>query len=77
MERTFYWRVTQRNQQKAIRDGKWKYLKDEKGEWLFDLAADAGEKNDLKEKEKQIFEKLKGKYKEWEKTVLEPMVLTK
>jgi len=75
--RTFYWRVFQRNQQKAIRDGNWKYLKDEKGEYLFDLSKDPGEKNDLKEKEKQIFEKLKKKYNEWEKTVLEPVPLAK
>ena len=73
--RTLYWRMFQRSKQKAIRDGNWKYLKDEKGEWLFDLAADADEKKDLKEKEKQIFEKLKQKYNEWEKTVLEPVAL--
>jgi arylsulfatase A-like enzyme len=73
--RTFYWRVSQRNQQKAMRDGYWKYLKDEKGEYLFDLFYDAGEKNDLKEREKQIFDSLKQKYSEWEKTVLEPVAL--
>lgn len=75
LERTFYWRVTQRNQQKAIRDGNWKYLKDEKGEYLFDLTNDTGEKNDLKEKHKSTFEKLKQKYSDWEKTVLEPVAL--
>lgn len=73
--RTLYWRMFQRNQQKAIRDGNWKYLKDEKGEYLFDLVTDASEKNDLKEKEKKIFEQLKQKYGEWEKTVLEPLPL--
>ncbi|MBC7875214.1 MAG: sulfatase-like hydrolase/transferase [Ferruginibacter sp.] len=73
--RTLYWRMFQRGHQKAIRDGNWKYLKDEKGEWLFDLAADGGEKKDLKEKEKQVFETLKQKYSEWEKTVLEPVPL--
>ncbi len=75
--RTFYWRVTQRNQQKAIRDGYWKYLKDEKGEYLFNVSLDRGEKTDLKEREKQIFERLKQKYSEWEKTVLEPVPLAK
>ena len=73
--RTLYWRMFQRNPQKAIRDGNWKYLKDEKGEYLFDLSIDAGEKNDLKEKEKRIFEKLKQEYGEWEKTVLQPVPL--
>jgi len=50
IERTIYWRTFQRDKQKAIREGKWKYLQDEKGEYLFDLLADPGEKNDLKEK---------------------------
>jgi arylsulfatase A-like enzyme len=73
--RTFYWRVFQRNQQKAIRDDYWKYLKDEKGEYLYYLFYDAGEKQDLKEREPQIFETLKNKYSEWEKTVLQPVGL--
>ncbi|MDP4262857.1 MAG: sulfatase [Bacteroidota bacterium] len=73
--RTFYWRVFQRSRQKAIREGNWKYLKDEKGEYLFDVSNDPGEKKDLKEKQKQVFERLKQKYSEWEKTVLEPVAL--
>jgi arylsulfatase A-like enzyme len=75
--RTFYWRVFQHNQQKAIRDGNWKYLKDEKGEYLYNVYFDRGEKNDQKKNENQIFERLKQKYSEWEKTVLEPVALTK
>jgi arylsulfatase A-like enzyme len=75
--RTFYWRVFQRNRQKALRDGNWKYLQDEKGEYLFDLAKDPGEKNDLKEKENTIFEKLKQKFSDWEKKVLAPVPLSK
>jgi arylsulfatase A-like enzyme len=75
--RTFYWRATQRVNQYAIREGQWKYLKDEAGEYLFDLEKDPAEKNDLKEKEKNIFEKLKQKFIDWEKTVLEPVPLEK
>jgi len=74
-ERTLYWRTFQRSKQKAVRDGKWKYLQDEKGEYLFDLLADYGEKNDLKEKEKVIFNRLKKKYANWEKTVLQAIPL--
>jgi arylsulfatase A-like enzyme len=74
-DRVFYWRVTQRNQQKAIRDGKWKYLQDEKGEYLFDLSQDPGEKNDLRQTEARVFEKLKHKFFDWEKTVLKPVPL--
>jgi arylsulfatase A-like enzyme len=75
-ERELYWRTFQRKQQKAMRDGKWKYLQDEKGEeYLFDLAKDPSEKNDLKEKEGKIFENLKKKYALWETTVLKPIPL--
>jgi arylsulfatase A-like enzyme len=73
--RTFYWRATQRVKQKAIRDGNWKYLQDENGEYLFNVANDPGEQNDLKEQQKQVFEKLKKKLSDWEKTVLEPVPL--
>jgi arylsulfatase A-like enzyme len=74
-QRTLYWRSYQRAKQKAIRMGDWKYLQDENGEYLFNLAVDKAEKNDLKEKEKAIFDRLKKKYAEWEKTVLQPIAL--
>ncbi len=73
--RTFFWRLTQRSQQKAMREGFWKYLKDDKGEYLFDLFYDGAEKNDLKDREKQVFEAMKKKYDDWEKTVLKPVPL--
>lgn len=72
-ERTFYWRTFQAQNQKAIRQGKWKYLKDNSGEYLFDLTTDVAEKNDLKIKFPSTFEGLKSKYEEWEKTVLKPI----
>lgn len=76
VQRTFYWRIYQRRQQKALRDGDWKYLKDEKGEYLFHLAVDPGEKEDLKETKKEIFDRLKLQYSDWEKTVLDPVPLS-
>lgn len=69
VERTIYWRTFQRDRQKAIRMGEWKYLQDAKGEYLFNLDNDEQEKNDLKEKHPDIFNTLKRKYTEWEKTV--------
>ena len=75
VERTIYWRTFQRNKQKAMRDGEWKYLQDEKGEYLFNLVADQREKNDLKEEQQAIFNRLKKKYAQWEKTVLQPIPL--
>lgn len=74
-DRTLYWRTFQRTQHKAIRDGKWKYLQDEKGEYLFDLSTDQQEKNDLRLKEEKRFKKMKEMFGEWEKTVLKPIPL--
>jgi arylsulfatase A-like enzyme len=75
IDRTIYWRTFQRGNQKAIRMGEWKYLQDEKEEYLFNLNTDKGEKNNLKEKQPALFMKLKKAYADWEKTVLEPVPL--
>jgi hypothetical protein len=55
--------------------GEWKYLQDEKGEYLFNLVNDPREKNDLKAVQPTIFERLKMEYGNWEKTVLQPIPL--
>ena len=73
VDRALYWRTFQRRKQQAIRDGKWKYLRDEKGEYLFDLSVDQAEKNDLKLKEEKTFEMMKEKFDKWEKAVLKPI----
>ena len=75
IERVFYWRATQRVKQKAIRSGRWKYLQDEKGEYLFDLVSDQAEQHDLKTSQPAIFDQLKKKYADWEKTILKPIPL--
>jgi arylsulfatase A-like enzyme len=75
IDRTFCWRTFQRTKHKAVLEGNWKYLKDEKGEYLFNLAADQGEKMDLRAKEEAIFHRLKEKFANWEKTVLRPVSL--
>ena len=75
VDRTFYWRLSQEFKQKAIRDGFMKYLQIENKEFLFDLKADPGEKNNLLEKYPVIFNRLKKKYSEWESTVLQPVPL--
>jgi len=75
IERTLYWRTFQRGQFKAMRMGDWKYLQDKDGEYLFNLAADPGEKKSLRETDKKVFDQLKAKYAEWEKTMLTPIPL--
>lgn len=73
---TMYWRSFQRKDHKALREGKWKYMRDEKGnEYLFDLIADPSEKNDLKDREPNVFAALKNKYAVWESGMLKPIPL--
>ena len=74
-ERTFYWRTFQRAKQKAIRQGNWKYLQVQNEEYLFDLMADPGEKNNLKASHADIFNRLKNQFAKWEKEVLPPIPL--
>ena len=74
-DRTFYWRTFQHKKQKAMREGKWKYLQDEQKEYLFDLSADPGETKDLKATNTDVFQRMKRKYAEWERTMLKPFSL--
>jgi arylsulfatase A-like enzyme len=73
--RTFYWRLFQEIKEKAIRQDNWKYLQNESGEYLFDLTADPGEKNNLKAGFQGVFNQLKKKYADWEKRMLVPVPL--
>ena len=76
-DRTLYWRISQRRQNKAVRDGKWKWLQDEKGnEYLFDLISDPGETRDMKNNFPDMFQKLKKEFAGWEKKMLKPLPFT-
>jgi arylsulfatase A-like enzyme len=75
IERELYWRVFQRKNQKAVRYGDWKFIQDENGEHLFNIANDQAEKNDLKDTNKAMAEKLKKMLADWEKSVLTPIPL--
>ncbi len=75
IERTLYWRSFQRHKEKAARTGDWKYLVDEKNEYLFNIAADPGEKTNLKDAHPGTFDKLKKQLADWEKSVLKPIAL--
>jgi arylsulfatase A-like enzyme len=70
IKRTLFWRTIERSHQKAMRDGNWKYLEDEKGEYLFDLSTDPYEKADVKGQYPDILQNLRKKYLVWEGTVL-------
>lgn len=75
VERTFFWRLFQDGEQKAMRQANWKYLQYEKGEFLFNIVNDPSEKTDIKAKHPDIFIQLKKKYSEWESGVLAPVPL--
>ena len=73
-DRVLYWRLAQRKNHKALREGQWKYLQDEKGvDYLFNLETDPGEKKNLREAEAVRFALLKKKYAQWEARMLKPL----
>jgi arylsulfatase A-like enzyme len=61
-DRTLFWRVIGIN---AARVGSWKYLKNESGEYLFDLGNDPGEKVDLRTTHPDRFESIRTRYQTW------------
>ena len=72
LERTVCWRTVQRTRHAAVRKGGWKYLRDEQGEYLFDLVLDPGERRDRRGDEPTRFEALKNEYAAWEREMLPP-----
>lgn len=75
VERTFFWRTFQRKDQQAIRQGRWKYLKVEADEYLFDIINDPSEKYDQKNKQQQVLQEMKATYASWQSSVLKPIPL--
>jgi arylsulfatase A-like enzyme len=67
-ERTFFWRMDRSNRkQRAIRQGRWKYLNDGNTmDLLFDLAADAGERVNLGYQQPAVLARLKSALAAWE-----------
>jgi arylsulfatase A-like enzyme len=62
-ERTFFWRT---RRQGAMRSGKWKYLREGKNEFLFDLSVDEREQADFKGAEPATLQRLREAFKKWE-----------
>lgn len=67
--RTIYWRY-KGNDQAAVRDGRWKYLRLGGREHLFDIDADPRERVELHEVHPGEFERLKRLYAEWSARML-------
>ena len=66
-DRELFWRITGFD---AARVGRWKYLKDADGEYLFDLSVDPGEKANLSKRHPDVFENAKRQYLNWASQML-------
>jgi arylsulfatase A-like enzyme len=66
-DRTLFWRTIERD---AARSGPWKYLKEQSGEYLFDVVADPGEKNDLRGAHRETFERVRSRFQAWNAQML-------
>lgn len=62
--RDFYWHRSF-DGSSAARVEQWKWVRSAKGEMLFDLASDLGEKRDLARDKPDILQMVKGRYQQW------------
>jgi len=67
--RRLFWRYKYMHQQ-AARDGDWEYLKILDNTFLFDIAQDPMERANLKERRKDIYDRLVAEWNEWNATML-------
>ncbi|HQU93079.1 MAG TPA: sulfatase-like hydrolase/transferase [Pyrinomonadaceae bacterium] len=66
-DRPFFWRT---KRQGAMRHGKWKYVREGKNEFLFDLSVDEREQADFSAAQPSVLEHLRGEFKKWESEVI-------
>jgi arylsulfatase A-like enzyme len=67
--RKLFWRYKFADQQ-AARDGDWKYLKILDNTFLFDVVQDPMERANLKERHRDVYDRLVGQWNEWNATML-------
>ncbi len=67
-ERPLYWRMHHRHQ-RALRAGRWKYLKVDDHEYLFDLQADERERANLAARHPERFQALRQQWLSWNATI--------
>ena len=63
-ERSLFWRY-KAQAQRAVREGPYKYLKINEHEFLFDVVTDTLERANLKDKEPEVFARLRQKWEDW------------
>jgi arylsulfatase A-like enzyme len=69
VSRKLYWRY-KANHQRAMRDGDFKYLKILDNTFLFNIVDDPMERANLKDRRKDIFDRLEKDWYEWDSTML-------
>jgi arylsulfatase A-like enzyme len=69
VERTLFWRY-KANAQRAARDGDYKYLKILDNTFLFNVVEDPMERANLKERRKDVYERIVAEWHEWNATML-------
>jgi arylsulfatase A-like enzyme len=69
VSRKFFWRY-KANWQRAARDGDFKYLKILENTFLFNVVADPMERANLKERNKEIYDRLVAEWNDWNATML-------
>jgi len=68
IERTLCWRINRdERKQRAVRKGKWKYIRDGSIELLFDLSKDPGERDNLGYRHPEILAQLRETLAVWER----------
>jgi arylsulfatase A-like enzyme len=66
-DRTLFWRIDRTGRkQKSVRDGNWKYLKDDNIELLFDLDKDVSQRTNLAYRHPAVVERLRRAVEVWE-----------
>ncbi|HEX3184243.1 MAG TPA: sulfatase-like hydrolase/transferase [Pyrinomonadaceae bacterium] len=66
-DRTFFWRIYS---QDAVRDGKWKYVRDGEVRRLFDLSFDQHEQADFSLKHPDVLQRLMSEFDKWNASML-------
>jgi arylsulfatase A-like enzyme len=68
--RKFYWRYKS-GSQRAVREADWKYLRIAGNEFLFDVRRDPRERANLRDRHRDVFDRLKAEWDAWNATMLE------
>jgi arylsulfatase A-like enzyme len=67
IDRTFFWRIYARD---AVREGKWKYVRDGEVRKLFDLSVDQHEQADFSQKNPEVLQRLMTEFDKWNDQML-------